>query len=184
MNIKCALGGVALAVAGQAVAQGPNLAPGDSAGLLENDFSLLYAQHVSGDAFNDVYSFDVSSAGIATAVAFEVDASQFPDAGNLQFSFAYLALTDAAFNVIASDIDGSDGWQIAAAPLSAAGTYRVVVGGSVAGAIDQRLAESLSGAYIGSVATAVGAVPEPATYALFFAGLAVIGAVVRVRRPS
>lgn len=178
MKVNHAIGAAVLVLAGQAMAAGPTIVPGGSAGLLENDFSLFYGQHVAGDVFSDVYSFDVGSAGLATTIAFEADASKFPDAGNLSFSFNYLALTDATFNAIAFDVDGSDGWSLSLVPLSGAGTYRVVVDGRVSGAIDP----AVPGAYIGAIATSVAAIPEPSTYALMFAGLGAIGLVARRRR--
>ena len=169
MNLKHALGAAALLASASSF--GLTL-QGGNAGNLDNRTEGLAGLHLADSAgFIDFFEFSVSAPGVAAAVFFD---SGFDSFGNpaLAFTFNTLLLVDAA-NVplpgaAAVDIDGSDGWSVAAA-LPSAGLYRVVLGGAAP-------PPGADGEYFLGAVSANVPIPEPATYGLMALGLALLGA--------
>ena len=167
MNIKYALGGLALVAS--AASFGQIVTQGHSAGGLDNRSVVLAGLHSTDElGFIDIFEFSVTGPGVALA--------QFSDVGlgtdGVSFQFNTVLLADGAsvplpgsFSV---DTDGGDGWLVFA-DLPGAGTYRVITGGAV-------IQGPGAGYYLGAVGTLVpSAVPEPTSYGLLLLGLGVIG---------
>lgn len=114
----------------------------------------------TGD-FLDIFEFTVVGPGTSFvgAVNAPFDDPDFPGVES-NFNIASIALFDSLFASLAQDIDGTDGFAVAAA-LPAAGLYRFAVLGTANG--------TFNGAYFSLIQTAV--VPEPGVYVLMLTGL-------------
>lgn len=170
MELKYAIGSLTLALVTASAGAVTVIPQGGSAGVIDNTSVLLGGMHSTTEALNgfiDTFEFLVTGSGTAAAQFFESDVTN----KGIVFHFSALLVTDATNTPIASDFDGSDGWSVQAI-LPGAGSYRVVVGGS----LDPASPEIMDGIYLGAVGTTVNAVPEPASYGLMLLGLAAIGA--------
>lgn len=160
----------ALVIADSALADGFVLGP------LDNVAVNIGAAHAPG-RFVDFFAFSISSVGlgVGATISLTVNVPGFavPESN---VTFAGLAFLDSTNAVVATDLDGTDGWALAAS-LPTGGNYIFAVAGTADG--------SAGGAYGGALGTLVPTqVPEPHTYGLLLAGLGVMGFAARRRRPG
>jgi len=147
MKLKALVASVALVAAGAAQAFGPG-----PLGVIDNLVVPLSASHSGGPAM-DFYDFDVTAPGFAGGGVASVTGS---------LTVLAIGFMDSTDNVLGLDNDGSDGF-FASATLLTGGAYRFVV-----------VSTGDLGSYEAVVQTLI-PVPEPETYALMLAGLAVVG---------
>lgn len=153
--VSKAIGGVALAVCG--FAQAAPVPVFTELGVIDNALTALELFRTG--EFLDIFNFQVTGGGFAFGAA--VGTLGVPN-DNYGVNLGAGVLYDAAYNVLAQDLDGSDGLGVVAV-LNTAGTYRFAVLGNtlVSGGI-----------YYAGVLPLVQSVPEPGTLLLGLGGLA------------
>jgi hypothetical protein len=171
MKLKALAAAAALVLTGTAQAASPGFL-----GPLENVSVPIGAFHDPG-LFTDLYGFTISSIGIGVGATVSISIDLPGTAPGPEFDVSFLGIGFlSGSTVLAADIDGSDGWSVAAL-LPGAGTYSFAVIGVADG--------TAGGAYGGVLQTLVPSpVPEPQSYALLLAGLGVLGFVASRRKQS
>ena len=153
------LGAMALAVGGTALADPAPVFT--ELGTIDN---TLATQELfrSGD-FTDIFNFQVTGPGASFAAAVGSQGAPDPTFG---VNVVSVALFDEAFNTLATDTDGSDGFSVLGT-LASPGTYRFAVLGNTLPS---------GGLYYAGVlpAVTIPAVPEPGSLLLGVGGLAVL----------
>lgn len=152
---------------------------GFSAGL--SDPSGTAVNHALSGSFSDTFTFDYTGSAIVdvwldTSVALNKLATQ------------QIVFTSASLNGMALSIDPDQ--TIGGTRFSTAGLYQVPADGSFtlvvngyAGLLGSEN-QIISASYSGGINVLAATVPEPESYALMLAGLAVIGCVARRRRQA
>jgi hypothetical protein len=155
MKLKTLAAAAALMTAASAYAVGPG-----NLGNIDNQ--IVAIGDTNQGVFLDVYTFEVSgSGGVLGALL----------TGTADVQINGIGFLDAANNVLATDLDGSDGFA-ALITLTSGGIYHFAVNGT-----------ALGGSYEGILQTQIApAIPEPETYALMLAGLGAIGWAARRRQ--
>ena len=133
-------------------------------------FGRLITGAIGGDTFADQYTFTAVAGSSIVADLFSYSGN--PDNGVDITAFDLYSLGGNLVGTgTAIESDGIEQWQLSTGAL-AADTYYVQVTGSVKSAAPAVYSASL----------ALTAVPEPATYGMLLAGLALGGAMARRRR--
>ena len=156
-SIKQFLGVLALAFGGAVFAEPAPVFT--ELGIIDN--TLTTRELFRTGEFTDVFNFQVTGAGTSFAAAVGSAGAPGPTNG---VSVLSVALFDEAFNTLAADTDGSDGFSVFGT-LNTAGTYRFGVLGNTL---------SSGGIYFIGVlpVTNTLAVPEPSSLLLLVGGLA------------
>ncbi len=115
----------------------------------------------------DVYHFSLLNPGWLSGVASALNLA--PALGLSNFS---AVLQDSSAMVLGTDLNPADGFSFAGL---GAGSYALTFVGFATG--------TAGGSYGGSIYAATAAIPEPESYVLMLAGLAVVGLIVGRRQP-
>lgn len=121
--------------------------------------------------FDDVFSFTLTTDSIIKAVA--VANNNIPLLSIGQASFALYSVTDPTTAIFSGLMTGTTGSTQLTATLGAGEYFYEVIG---------KATGSAGGVY--TLTSAVAAVPEPETYALFLAGLGAVGFLTARRRSN
>lgn len=150
----------------------PAMAASYSFGELSVGETFTQGSTLFSGGTTDTFSFTLESAGSLLTEGATVAFSFF----NLTFDgiFNSVSLLNGSNQVVAtgSITNSGKGFSLAAANLSGGGAYTLSVTG---------IATGTGGAANYAVAGAVSPVPEPESYAMMLAGLAVMGAIARKR---
>lgn len=138
---------------------------GSSPVAVNGTTEVLAGVHTANDLFVDHFQFTVDAPRSVLAYFVEAGYSQVP--GQVfPVAFTGVGLIDSSGTLLPGllslDLDGSDGWLVAAV-LPSAGTYEVVVGGATG-------ASTEGGYYLGAITTG-NTVAEPSTVGLTLIGL-------------